>query len=91
MSYYPEPGSYTRDKVKVDFSNYKTKRKEHTRGVDTSDLAAKNFFIGLRAEIDKLDINKITNFPTSLSNVKTKIDDLHVVKLKIVPVDFMSG
>ena len=90
MSYYPEPDSHNRDKVKVDLSNYKTKKKEHATGVDTSDLAAKKIFIALRAEIDKLDINKITNFPTSLSNVKTKIDDLHVVKLKIVPADLMS-
>ena len=32
-------------------------------------------------------------FPTSLNNLKTKIDDLDVTKLKTVPVDFkkLSG
>ena len=32
-------------------------------------------------------------FPTSLNNLKTKIDDLDVIKLKTVPVDFkkLSG
>ena len=32
-------------------------------------------------------------FPTSLNNLKTKVDDLDVTKLKIVPVDFkkLSG
>ena len=39
----------------------------------------------MKAEVDKLDINKIINFPTNLNNLKTKIDDLYVGKLK--PVD----
>ena len=32
-------------------------------------------------------------FPTSLNNLKTKVDDLDVTKLKTVPVDFkkLSG
>ena len=41
----------------------------------------------MKAEVDKLDINKLTNVPTSLNNLKTKIDDLDVGKLKTVPVD----
>ena len=40
----------------------------------------------MKAEVGKLDINKLTNLPTSLNNFK-KIDDLHVGKLKTVPVD----
>ena len=42
----------------------------------------------MKTEVDKLDINKLTNVPTSLDNLKTKVDDLDVGKLKIVPVDF---
>ena len=63
MSYYPEPDSHTRDKVKVvlDLSNYAT-------NIVTSDLAAKKDFIALKAEVDKLDINKLVNVPTSLNN-----------------------
>ena len=38
------------------------------------------YFIALKTEIDKLDINKLFNVPTSLSNLK-KIDDLDVDKL----------
>ena len=41
MSYYPEPDSHIRYKVKVvlDLSNYATKKKlDHAAGVDTSDL-----------------------------------------------------
>ena len=44
MSYYPEPESHTRDKVKVllDLTNYATKAElEHPTAVDISDLAAK--------------------------------------------------
>ena len=49
--------------------------------------------IHLRAEVDKLDINKLTNVPTSLNNLKTKVEYLHVGKLKTVAVDLnkLSG
>ena len=49
------------------------KKLEHATGTDTSNLAAKNDFIVLKAEVDKLDINKLTNVPTSLNNSKTKV------------------
>ena len=29
-----------------------------------------------KAEVDKLDINKLTNVSTSLNNLKTNVDDL---------------
>ena len=54
---------------------------DHATGVDTSDVAAKKDF-----EVEKLDISKLVNVPTSLSNFKTKVDDLGVGKLT-VPVD----
>ena len=44
----------------------------------------------MKVEVNKLGINKLTNFPTSLNNLKTKVDDLDVVKLKAVPVDFKN-
>ena len=37
--------------------------------------------------LDKLDINKLVNVPTSLNNLKTEVDDLDVGKLKTVPID----
>ena len=40
----------------------------------------------MKAEVDKLDINKLTNVPTSLNTLKTKADSLDVGKLKNVPV-----
>ena len=41
----------------------------------------------MKIEVDKLDINKLNNLPTSLNNLKTKLNDLDVGKLKTVPVD----
>ena len=41
----------------------------------------------MKAEDGKLDINKLTNVPTSLNNLKTKVNDLDVGKLQTVPVD----
>ena len=41
----------------------------------------------MKAEVDKLDINKLSNVPNSLNNLETKVDDLDVGKLKTLPVD----
>ena len=60
------------------------KELDHATGVETSDLAAKKDFIALKAEVDKLDIDKTVNVPTSLNNSKTKVDDLDIGKLKTV-------
>ena len=90
MSYYPEPDRHIRDKVKVvlDLSNYAIKKElDYAARIDTSDLAAKKDFIALKAEVDKLDINKLINVSTSLNNFKTKVDDLDVGKLEIIPID----
>ena len=42
----------------------------------------------MKAEVDKLDINKLVNVLTSADNSKTKVDDLDVGILKTVPIDF---
>ena len=86
MSSYPEPDNHIRNKVKVvlDLSNYaKEKELNHATGDETSDLAAKKDFIVLKAEIDKLGINKFVNVPTSLNNLRTKVDDLDVKNWKL--------
>ena len=76
MSYYPEPDSRIRDKVKLvlDLSNYASKKElERTTDIDTFDVVAKKAFIALEAEVDKPDMNKLTNVSTSLNNLKTKV------------------
>ena len=40
----------------------------------------------MKAEVDKLNINKLVNVPSSLYNLK-KVDDLDVGELKIVPIE----
>ena len=40
----------------------------------------------MKTEIVKLDINKLVNVPTSLGNLKTKVDDLDVAELKTIPM-----
>ena len=91
MSYYLERDSHFSDKIKVvlDLPNYATKIElSDATGVDTSKLTAKRDFIALKAEDDWLDINKLVNVGTDLSDLKANVDDLDVDKLKTVPVDF---
>ena len=38
----------------------------------------------MKTEPEKLDINKLVNVPTSLSNLETKVDGLDVGKLKTI-------
>ena len=44
----------------------------------------------MKAEFDKLDINKMVNVPTILNNLTTKVDDLDVGKVKTIPVDIKN-
>ena len=70
MNYYPEPDSHITDKVKVvlELPNYATKKElDNATGVDASDLAFEKDHITLKAEVDKLDIGKLVNVPTSLN------------------------
>ena len=62
------------------------KRIKRCSGVDTSNLDARNDFIALKAEVDKVDTYKLVNVPTGLNNLKSKVDNLHVNKLKTIPI-----
>ena len=41
----------------------------------------------MKAEAEKVDINKLVNVPTRLNDLKIEVDDLDVGKLKTVHVD----
>ena len=73
-----------RNKVKaeLELSNYVTWLKD-AMGVDTPYLAAKRYFIALKADVDKLDINKLVNVSSDLNNLKTKVDYLELIRLKL--------
>ena len=93
MSYCPEPEICIRIKINVvlELVKYATKKELGlATGIDTSDLAAKKDFIALKAEVDKLDINKLVNIPISLNNLKTKVDYQDIGKLKTVPVELQK-
>ena len=66
--YLPEPKSSTgRVKVELDLSNYEIKSKlKNETGVDTSKFAKIVYLANLKSNINKLDIDKLKNVPTSL-------------------------
>ena len=88
--YFPKPyKSFGGDiNVKVDLSNYPTKIDiKNIPHVDTSSFALKSHLAGLKAKVDKLDIDELKSLPNNLSNLKNKVDKLDIDKLIPVPVD----
>ena len=70
MGYYSEPDSPTRDKGKVvfDLSEYATKVNQNMlQSLIHLIQLLKRDCIDVKAEVDKLDIKKLTNYPTSLN------------------------
>ena len=73
-------------KVELDLSNYATKTDlKKGKGVDISSFAKKNDLVGLKSDVDKLDIDILKNLQSGLSNLKIKADKLDVDKLVLVP------
>ena len=65
-------------KVELDSSNYATKTDlKNTAGIYTSSFPKKVDLANLASNVDKLDIDKLKNVPTTLSNLKSKIDKLN--------------
>ena len=68
--------------------NYATKVDlKNAIGVDTPKFAKKVDLVSLKSNADKLDIPKLRNVSTSLSNLKSKINKLDVDKLVPFPID----
>ena len=60
-------------KVELDLSNYATKADlKNATGVDTSKFDKQVDLANLKTNVDKLDIAKLENVPTNLSNLKTR-------------------
>ena len=72
--YFPEPKSLGgKVKVELDLSNYATKTDlKNATGIDTSSFAKKVDLANLKSNVDKLDIDKLKNVPTNLSNLKIR-------------------
>ena len=87
--YFPGPkSSRWRVKIELDLSNYATEANlKNATGMDTSKFVKNVDLVGLKSSVDKLDIEKLKNVPTNLSNLKRLGDKLDVDKLVLVPVN----
>ena len=65
--------------VELHLSNYATKANlRNTTGVDTSKITKKVDLASLKFNVDKLEIDKLKNVSTNVSNLKIKVDKLDV-------------
>ena len=88
--YFPKPYEPSGGdiNVKEDLSNYATKFDlKNATGIDTSGFALKPNLASLKAEVDKIDVDKLKTNLKDLSNLKSKLDKLNIDKLAPVPVD----
>ena len=66
-------------KVELDLSNFATKTDlKNATGINTSSFAKKVYVADSKSNIDKLDIDKLKNIATNLSNLKSKVDKVNV-------------
>ena len=91
MSQYfpPYKGHIADVKVRLDLTNYATKADlKNVTHVDTSSFAIKTNLAGLKAEVDKLDIDKLKPVPNGLAKlsnvVKNDVDKLIILILMIM-------
>ena len=89
--YFPNPKSLIANvKVELYLSNYATKtdlKNATVTDLDESDFANRTDLANLKSDIDGLDIHKLKNLPKILSNLRSKIDKLVVVKIVPVTID----
>ena len=82
--YLPKPYDHLGRDINVgaDLSNYATKADlKNATGTDTSKLAAKSDLAILKAEIDKLDIEKLVPAPVDLSKLSYEVTTNAVKKV----------
>ena len=76
--YFPKPYEpFAGDiNVKIDLSNYATKADiKNISHVDTSSFELKTNLVNLKAEVDKLDIDKLVPVPVDLSKLSDVVKD----------------
>ena len=77
MSYYPPYKSSSNNvKVELDLTNYATKTDlKNITHVDVSSFASKTNLAGLKAEVDKIDTDKLKTAPTDLAKLTNAIEN----------------
>ena len=70
---------------KVDLSNYEIKTDlKNVTGIDTSKLVPKSGLVSLKAEINKLNIDKLVSVPVDISKLSDLVkNDFFKKKLKL--------
>ena len=82
--YFPKTSEHFNGniKVKLDFPNYAIKTElKRAAGIDTFNLAAKSDLAILKAEVDKIDIDKLKTFPVDLSKLSNIVNNNIVKKV----------
>ena len=86
--YFPKPfNSHFGDiiKVKIDRSNYATKTDiKNISHVETSIFALKTKLANLKAEVDRLDIDKLVPIPLDLSKLSDVVKSDVVKKMYVI-------
>ena len=75
MSYYPKLDSHIRDK----------NNQNMLQALINLTQLLKKFLLPFPGEVDKIDINKLTNVPKSVNDLKTKVNNVDGGKLKNIP------
>ena len=72
---FPEPKFLRKVKIELDLSTYATKTDlKNATGFDTYSFAKNLDLANLKPNVGKLDIGKLKNIPTNLSNLESKVD-----------------
>ena len=84
--YFRQPQSHAENiKVKINLSNYATKEDiKNITHVDTSSFALKTNLSNLKAEVEKLDIDKLVPVPTDLSKLSNVVKIMSLKRLYII-------
>ena len=74
-TYYPPYKSSSNNiKVKLDLTNYATKNDiKNITHVDVSSFASKTNLAALKAEVDKIDVDKLKTTPTDLAKLSNVV------------------
>ena len=74
--YFPKPYEPFGGDIKVDLSNYATKTDlKIAAGIDTSKLALKSNLASLKAEVDKIVVDKLKTVPFDLSKLNNVVNN----------------
>ena len=87
MSYFPEPYTRSKNKIKVeiDLFNYAVKSdSKNVAGVDSSKFAKKVDLVSLKLDAKRLDIGKLKSVPVELSKFSNVVKNMLLKRLYIM-------